>query len=378
VWNDTPFESHLSERLESELGHARAQPLYASYVTARTKLVDNIFREIPAVEPDLSDHGPDHIANVQNNAISLLSADHCDHSLSAMELYLLAVLILFHDVGNLFGRKDHHKHIAEIFDWARGTDASVRHEKTLVMRAAAAHTGVASDGSNDTLKELEETNYLNHKPVRLCSLAAILRFADELAEGPQRTSEYRRRMKMYAVESRIFHEYASITNVWADRLNQRIVITYEVEVAPDGRGLTSSRRKELKALLQFAFERVQKLEQERRYTRFYSPALTPFIATHISRNFHLDGQLLPIDLPTIELNDRVIPGEPPRPLSQVNSRWETDRVVGDVVARAAQQTKEATVTRATSTLGPPTRLEQAHAVLTSAQDALVRLFSRKK
>jgi hypothetical protein len=335
VWNDTAFETHLKTRLLDELG-ARGESLLASYVVARTKLVDNIFKEIPGVEPNLSDHGPDHIANVQNNAIALISSDHTIHELSATDLYLLAFLILFHDVGNLFGRKNHHRRISEIFDWARGTDASIRHEKTLVSRAAAAHTGVATDGSNDTLKELAPTEFLYGEPVKLRSLAAILRLADELAEGPQRTSEFRRRMNLYAADSKLYHEYASITHICADRLNNRIAIAYEVVVAAANGTLTRKQREELMVLLKFTFERVQKLEQERRYTRFYSPILLPFNATHISMNFHVDGHLLTVDLPTIELNDRVVPGDPHRSLSQIDSRWDAEALTGDVALRASQ------------------------------------------
>ena len=51
------------------------------------------------------------------------------------------------------------------------------------------------------LKELAETEQLEGRPVRLRELAAVLRFADELAEGPQRTSEFMQAEGLYESEA---------------------------------------------------------------------------------------------------------------------------------------------------------------------------------
>ena len=74
----------------------------------------------------------------------------------------------------------------------------------MVVRATSAHTGKAQDGSCDTLKEVAELDHLANRPVRLRELAAILRFADELAEGPQRTSEFMQVEDLYESESKNF------------------------------------------------------------------------------------------------------------------------------------------------------------------------------
>ena len=66
--------------------------------------------------------------------------------------------------------------------------------------------------------------------VRLRELAAVLRFADELAEGPQRTSEFMQEEGLYDSESQQFHDYANITNILIERQNSRIVITYEIDI----------------------------------------------------------------------------------------------------------------------------------------------------
>ena len=88
--------------------------MYAAYEGVRGKLVDDIYQQIQGSQPNLSDHGPEHIANVLNNVGYLLSDSHKEHGLSATDLYILAMGVLFHDVGNLFGRIDHHKKVGQI------------------------------------------------------------------------------------------------------------------------------------------------------------------------------------------------------------------------------------------------------------------------
>ena len=145
-------------------------------------------------------------------------------------MYCLGMLILFHDVGNVFGREDHRNKVAEVFDQIRGDEPSLLHEKTLIVRATRAHTGTAQDGSRDTLKEVDEDEHLEGRRIRLRELAAVLRFADELAEGPQRTSDFMQRMQLYEPKSKKFHEYASSTNILIDRRNGRIILTYEIPI----------------------------------------------------------------------------------------------------------------------------------------------------
>ena len=64
MWNKTQFEEHIEERLIAELGEDKGASMFADYVTTRDKLVDNIFKEIKGVEPDLSDHDAGHIVDV--------------------------------------------------------------------------------------------------------------------------------------------------------------------------------------------------------------------------------------------------------------------------------------------------------------------------
>lgn len=316
---DNRFETQLRARLHEELPE-RANALTGAYDKAVDYLKSNIYEEIRAKEPNLTDHGPRHIDNVQNNILRLLpnfplpsEGDIPPATISGIEMYFLAMFTLFHDVGNIHQRDDHHLNIGGVFDAACGLGAAIRREKTLVLRACAAHTGESSEGSLDTLKELPEVEQFEGDPVRLRQLAAILRFADELAEGPQRTSEYRLAHDDYDSKSRVYQEYASVTDVLIDRGNQRISLAFEIPVDADPNDPVG-RLQSLESLLSHILTRIAKLDEERRYAVHYSPLLAPFRATIASFNFHCGEDLLDVDLPQIQLDDFTVPGTTSRSL----------------------------------------------------------------
>lgn len=332
MWNETKFEKHVKKLLELDLG-AKGLSLYSSYVTTRTKILGDVASRIPGAEPNLSDHGPTHIANVLENARYLLSTKREEHCLSGMDLYCLCMIILFHDVGNIWGRSEHHKNIAAIYDYARGTDPSLRREKSLILQAVRAHTGDASDGTLDTLKNLrKEDEHLNGEAVQLQSLAAILRFADELAEGPQRTSQFMRTAGLYADSSEIHHTYASITHIRADRGTERVSIKYEIDIINDTQVEGRASEEALRKILGFAYKRVIKLNQERQYARFYSKTLVPFKRTSISFNFYKSGEPIYMDLNPLIIEDKVVPGDTCRELQEHDSSYNIDSIVPMLMA----------------------------------------------
>lgn len=295
----------MRDRLAAEMP-GEWNSLCSRYVATRDKVLNEI-KQIQGVEPSLSDHGPDHIHNVLNNAISLLSVDAAAHGLRAFDLYVLGMAIVFHDVGNLFGRKDHHLKIGTVFDWARGVGANVRREKTVIIRAAQAHAGTSASGGRDTLAEVDITDHLEGHAIQLRTIAAVLRLADELAEGPQRTTEFYRTKIGYDVSSDVFHKYAACTNVAADRANERIRLTYEIQLSDFGTD-ANEQRTNLSLFLEFLLHRVAKLDEERRYARFYAPILIPFKQTDVALYFEDNGVPLAAGV-RFTLDDLVVPGE---------------------------------------------------------------------
>jgi hypothetical protein len=317
VWSEQPFENLLFERLGS-LPEPAKTGLPADYTTARRFVVEEISPYIAATEPDLTDHSALHLADVMGRAFQLMG-DKIEY-FEPHELYILAVTILFHDVGNLHGRKEHQKKIAGVYDALRKREARFHTERTAVLTIAGAHTGSAKDGSRDTLREIGPLSFQG-RSIRAQRLAALLRFADELAEGPQRTSAYLQNHGMYRPESILFHRYASVTDYCIDRGAERVAVTYNVDVNASPSELQAE-NVSLKQLLELAYSRIIKLDQERRYCKHYCDLLSAFKETAVSFNFYHEGQKLDLDIQPIVISDLVIPGEPTRKIEQIDTAYD--------------------------------------------------------
>ena len=292
----TELEKIMVDRLQSDekISDELRSQLLTDYFSAKNYFKRNIYGEIKAVEKDLTDHSERHIRNVQDNAARLIG-DEGKNKYSGAELYFLALSILFHDVGNINGRKGHNKKVTEIYNKIRNNESHFNQERRLILKAVAAHCGESSKGDKDTLNELEEKSDLYGHALRLRELAAVLRFADELAEGPQRTSDYMIENHSFSDGSLIYHEYAQITRPFIDRGGSRIAVSYDIDC---------NQCKDLKKLLVFTYRRVLKLDLERRYCKYYAPILDIFKRTDVSYEFNYDGNPMELGLDKISLEDK--------------------------------------------------------------------------
>ena len=332
------FDQYLRDRLLEELGPDRTKEMLTAYDSTLAQLRREVYENIGRTEPSLTDHGMKHVTNVQDNVLALLREDGKLADLSGIEIYCLGMLVLFHDVGNVYRRKGHQNLVGRVFDKIRGTDPALRRERTLIVKAARAHTGTAQDGSRDTLRELGDGENLEGQPVRLRQLAAILRFADELAEGPQRTSSFMQTQGLYEQDSQMHHEYASSTHVSIHRATERIVVTYEIGI---GSQETEPVPVYLSNFLTFIYNRLIKLDQERQYARHYSRLLLPFKSTEATFNFHCAENVLDFDMPPLKLTDRVVvPGQDPVDLSRVSPAYAVETLVPRVIAACLQESAQ--------------------------------------
>lgn len=304
----------MEELLIRDFGEAPGKKYFTQYSSARDVLIqDNFFSQITGAQPSLSDHGIPHIRNVLENVGKLLG-DEIDQ-VSGMTLYCLGLVVLFHDVGNVFGREFHNKHIAEVYNHVRKKEAYYNQERSVVIAAAEAHCGRNREGGRDTLKFLDEVDNLFGEPIPLRNVAAILRFADELAEGPQRTSQFMREIGAIAEESTIHHDYASVTQMFIDRKGGRVSITYNIDIDEN------TTKESLNELLKHIHIRIVKVDEERRYNKHYCDLLAPFKKTTVKFNFYIDGMPAEFDLDKIEITDRFpIPGETTGGVEQLLSK----------------------------------------------------------
>ena len=305
------------------------------YIRARTTLLEDVLAEIKGQEPDLTDHGPEHIRHVLENVFRLLEGEL--EYFSPIEHYILGLSVLFHDVGNLHGRTDHNRRIGRFYDHVRHSPKFAQ-EKSLIVQIAQAHTGEARNGSRNTLADVPDLLQLNGEPVKAREIAAVVRFADELAEGPNRTSDYMRRHGLYEAASRRYHDYAAATDIAIDRFNQRIAITYHLNLCT--REGLEEELNTVREFLELACRRLAKMDVERRYARFNcSIPLVPFRQISACLNIQVDGEFL---YPPREatISDEVNLDAPLDLLSSREPTWDPENVAAWVRQEVQQRAED--------------------------------------
>lgn len=305
MWSEQPFDKRLKSSLEA-LPDPNGSNLLADYIAARRYVVDEIAGNIPRSEPDLTDHSAAHLADVMKQVCALIGPE--NDGLSSHELYLLGVSILFHDVGNLHGRIEHQTKIADIYNAARKGEVRFHPERNAVLAIAAAHTGSTKTGDTDTVRDVTTLSFDGNR-IKGQELAAILRFGDELAEGPHRTSAYLLNHHGYRPENVIFHKYASCVEYFIDRSEGRIAITYTFDLEFIDGALQVGQGVNLDAMLAFCYSRIVKLDQERKYCKYYSSLLSVFKETSACFIFYYRGHKLDFETEPIVISDIVLPGD---------------------------------------------------------------------
>ena len=168
----------------------------------------------------LNDHGVEHIQTVLERATLLLATSQESFpQLTAYEVHLLVMAIHFHDVGNIFGRDKHEVNAKKIMDEMSQLVADEPVERKAILTIAKAHGG-RNGSSKDTISVLPDADHILGKIVRFRAIAAILRFADELADDFHRASHFMARLKVIPEQSQVFHAYSkSLQSVWVDPTN---------------------------------------------------------------------------------------------------------------------------------------------------------------
>lgn len=175
---------------------------YHIYFATKCILQKNYYPFIKDVNPFYTDHGINHINRILHKLFRLLkphlvldegttpytrkhiNEDKTSKKLNAYELYLLMCSVLWHDVGNLYGRIKHENNIHHFFDKAK----NFLHDKNSsewIEKICEAHSGsnaIISKIDRESKNEKEFTFYPRF-------LAALLRFSDELDEDKQRIGE---------------------------------------------------------------------------------------------------------------------------------------------------------------------------------------------
>ncbi|WP_425399106.1 HD domain-containing protein [Aeoliella sp.] len=229
----------------------------------------------------LNNHGIAHIQTVIERAGRLLSHPSEKYpQFSAYEIHLLVLAIHFHDVGNFFGRQQHEENAKRIMDEMSNIVAEEAVERKAILSIARAHGGTYN-GSKDTISSLPTSDHVLGFDVRFQPLAAILRFADELADDFYRASRLAQKLGQIPERSEIYHAYSrSLQSLKIDPSQGLVDLKFnfnvedatrtfgkQVGTADNGSPITKH-----VFLLDEIFERTLKMYLESKYCmRFMSP-----------------------------------------------------------------------------------------------------------
>ncbi len=279
--NGKTLAKWLREATDADFPNNNKDDYFTRYRRWATYLDNNVHNQVNAGAQIndggyLTDHGPDHVATVIQRASELVAADGC--TLTGYEVYLLLAAIHSHDVGNIYGREGHERraerileHLGELF----GDDTI---EKRCILKIAEAHGGKPKD----KIDRLEETTDILGRKIRMQMLAAILKFADELADERARSGRFFISEGLLPSESEVFHHFAhALHSVVINTAQYEVNLSFELNREQVTKALGKTRtnepgEKDVEYVLLFdeILRRTWKTHLERIYCmRFLAPAI---------------------------------------------------------------------------------------------------------
>jgi hypothetical protein len=179
--------------------------------------------------PYFNNHGKGHVRRVIDRASGLLIQSEC--KVTPYEGYILLQAIEFHDIGMIFGRKEHEKKCMEVMDKLGSEIGDDTTEKRAIVKIAMVHGGLTRDGSRDTISILDDYA-MSGQRVRHRLLAAILRLSDELSDDQFRSSSLVTGLGVIPEDSLIFHFYSqSLHSVIIEKREVQLEFCIEQELA---------------------------------------------------------------------------------------------------------------------------------------------------
>lgn len=230
----------------------------------RSEQLADLFVEDPIIF--LNRHDVTHTLKVQEKAKDILGCFN-ELNITYYELYFLLCASVVHDIGNIFGRKGHERNIKAILDSECTDILPDSIERRVIARIARAHGGSIS-GNSDTISNLKESETINSQNIRERLLAAVLRFADELADDSTRANHAALKSDIITEASKIYHVYSTALHTVEIRKNDinqsfEVVLAYEFDSKIAATLFGKAGQK--KYLIDEIYERTLKMERERRY-----------------------------------------------------------------------------------------------------------------
>lgn len=258
----------------------------------------------------LNDHGPAHIEKVIERAFSILNSSSLEPT--EFETFILLCAIQIHDIGNVLGRVSHERKLNDIFDEHSKDLIIDSPEKRVIKSIAMAHGGKTREGNKDTISKLRTSEVIFDTTIRTRFLAAVLRFADELADDSSRANRSALDLGVIGVDSEIYHNYSKVLHtvvIEKDDTNNdhRIMLVYELDASTLKKQYKIGNSQ--KYLLDEIYDRTLKMEQERRYCMKFMHPYIDIGRIEVTINIY-DEDLEPLPSISYRLEDISYPDSP--------------------------------------------------------------------
>lgn len=292
---DSPLEVRLKTLVEGENAHHEfpytGDNRFEIYTSIKSKLQKDYFRDIDGALTKDSDggaytrHDLGHVDDVIRKAGQLLGANSDSEEpamerLKPYEVFVLLVACLIHDAGNIEGREGHADRTRRVLREVSDKKLDEK-EISLISKIARAHSGTTTNGSPDTIGDLQTRDGAENITVKPRRLAAILRIADELAENTRRANRRDEELSNFP------NLFCSTISVGIDYLNRWIALNFAVSdencalfaKSPSGTDMF---------FMDYISDRVAKIELERRYCDRYLRGFATFEMTRVNVEFLKD------------------------------------------------------------------------------------------
>ena len=323
------------DRPLSKLEEITFPRLIGEYADLRTryetvvKQFKNSAKFINSKNPDFTDHGEGHIIDVQNTVYSMIEI--CRESLTTLELYILCMATYFHDWGNIVTREGHRDYAYRFYNGVFPNSERIKQESSILHSIVWSHTGTSIAGDKDTLKDVSEKMTLRDEDINVRRIAAILRFADELSESPNRTNVLYVKTKRMNKNSLCHHLYANSIDISCKPSEGRILIDLHIGVSITKNKYSAvfvgtGKSVPLEQFINCVEKKLRKADEERKYANYYLKDFLHF--SEISANIKFlkvekssssgEGFARIYYNQTVILDDKEIPGEKSYPSRLLN------------------------------------------------------------
>lgn len=267
----SPLEEALEDLAEN---NERAEQLWHNYVNVKNYLEGNYYQWISDNCPYFTDHGKGHIDAVKRKASALLE-NHLEApeegDLSEVDIFLLLMGILWHDVAMVSEREGHADAVDEFTDQVDelgfSSNISLRRIVETISKAHSGKRGLMKPRKPFTW-EVEGVNY----DIDPRSLAAILRFADEISDTQSRVSSAEIVIDQVPEENRLYWDFArTVRGCKPVLLREQIAVNIELDYEDRVRTYPCPDRFKDRgadgeiSLIEYIICRLEKMNNERAY-----------------------------------------------------------------------------------------------------------------